>query len=135
MKFSPATNTVLYIVHLGGGFFDDAHGLVVDSDGNAYITAGTQSTNFPLVNAFQSTPRIPESGTTGFVSKISADGKTLLYSTYLGGSDGDRPVSIAVDATGAAWVAGGTQSKDFPLMNPVQPAFGKPVNPSSSPCQ
>jgi hypothetical protein len=127
MKFSTATNTVLYNVQLSRGFYDKATAIAVDADGNAYLTGVTGSANFPLVNPLQSAPRKPNDKATGFVAKISADGKKLLYSTYLGGSNGDLPFSIAVDAAGAAYVAGGTQSQDFPLVKPVQSTFGNPV--------
>ena len=127
MKFSPATNSVLYVVHLGGGYLDVATSVALDGDDNAYITGSTQSANFPVVNPFQATSKIQPGGVTGFVTKISPDGKTLLYSTYLGGNVYDAPISLTVDSTGAAYVAGSTQSSDFPLVNPVQSTFGGPV--------
>ena len=50
-----------------------------------------------------------------FVAKINAAGTELLYATYLQGSGGDRGAAIAVDAAGAAYVTGATQSSDFPV--------------------
>jgi hypothetical protein len=127
MKFSPATNTVLYIVHLGDGFYDSATSVALDDDGNAYLTGYTSSKHFPTVNAYQSATAVSGNYTTGFVSKISPDGKSLIYSTYLGGSVGEGCFSIALAPDRSVYVAGGTNSKDFPLVNPVQTTFGGPI--------
>jgi len=59
-----------------------------------------------------------------FVSKINPSGSALVYSTYLGGSNDDYGEGIAVDSSGAAYVAGTTMSSDFPLASPMQGAFG-----------
>jgi hypothetical protein len=59
-----------------------------------------------------------------FVSKISPDGKTLVHSTYLGGSAVQAVNAIAVDAAGNVYIAGFTSSKDFPLQGALQPAYG-----------
>ncbi len=64
-----------------------------------------------------------------FVCKISSDGSTLVYSSYLGGTNQEdrinagTPGSIAVDSTGAAYVTGDTQSDDFPVLNAYQPSL------------
>ncbi|HET9495709.1 MAG TPA: S-layer homology domain-containing protein, partial [Chloroflexia bacterium] len=59
-----------------------------------------------------------------FVSKLSAAGSTLVYSTYLGGSYADQGQGIAVDSGGSAYVTGKTSSTNFPLANPLQPTYG-----------
>ena len=59
-----------------------------------------------------------------FVSRISADGSSLEYSTYLGGTSSEWFSDIAIDATGAAYVVGTTQSTDFPTLNPFQATAG-----------
>ena len=61
--------------------------------------------------------------TDGFVAKFNPSGSALLYSTYLGGDAGDSPSSIAIDASGNAYVTGATGSLNFPTKNPVQ-SFG-----------
>ena len=58
---------------------------------------------------------------TVFVSKLNASGNAFIYSTYLGGSGGDIGYGIAVDSAGDAYITGYTDSKNFPLMNPLQP--------------
>src|SRR5262245_46311532 len=122
-KFKP-DGTPVYITYLGGTYLDSAQDIAVDSAGNAYITGWTGSTDFPTVNAFQ--PNYA-GGWDAFVCKISSDGSTLIYSSYLGGTNQEdrinagTPGAIAVDSTGAAYVTGDTQSIDFPVVNAHQP--------------
>ena len=121
-----STGTVLYSTYLGGDSFNQGLGIVVDAGGNAYVTGGTQSTNFPLMNPYQSTNRT--GFTTAFVTKLSPTGAALVYSTYLGGSILEQGLHIAVDGTGAAYVAGYTESRDFPVLNAVQPSHGGDID-------
>jgi hypothetical protein len=87
--------------------------IAVDTSGNAYITGFTGSLNFPTTpGAFQTTFGGHEAD--AFISKLNADGSSLLYSTYMGGNDGDYGNGIAVDATGNAYVTGVTYSSNFP---------------------
>jgi hypothetical protein len=116
-KLNPAGNGLVYSTFLGGVSFDRAYAITVDSAGAAYVTGSTASTNFPLLNPYQSTLG---SNSDAFIAKLNPTGKTLVYSTYLGGNNVDSPSSIAVDAAGNAYVAGGTASTNFPLMNPFQ---------------
>ena len=60
----------------------------------------------------------PNDANDAFVTKFSADGQSLIYSTYLGGIDSDSSSEIAVDSSGCAYVTGYTYSPDFPLQNP-----------------
>ena len=130
--------SVSYATYLGGLAQDDGLGITFDSSGNAYVTGETASTNFPgASNVLRGT-------FDAFVTKISADGSTLVYSTYVGGSLGggtESGNSIAVDASGNAFVAGGTTSTDFPaspgafqttLKGGVENAFVFELNPSGS---
>jgi hypothetical protein len=87
-----------------------AHAIGVDSSGNAYVAGGTNTSDFPTVIPYQSINR----GGGAFVSKLDPNGQNLLYSTYLTGTGSDSPNAIAVDASGNAYVAGTTTSKDFP---------------------
>ena len=102
-----------YSTYLGGTAEDDAYAIAIDSSGNAYVTGQTQSTDFPHVTGAFSTTNA--GGFDVFVSKIAADGSSLLYSTYIGGSGNDSGNAIAVDGSGNAFVAGGTTSStNFP---------------------
>jgi len=113
---------VVYATYLGGTGSDEAYGIAVDRSGNAYITGATASVDFPTSDAFQAKCVLVQSNCQGeaFVTKLSADGSAVLYSTYLGGSGGDSGSAVAVDGVGRAYVAGVTKSSDFPIVRPVQ---------------
>jgi uncharacterized protein (TIGR03437 family) len=113
--------TLAYSTFLGGSGDDQAKAIAVDSSGNAYVTGSTASTNFPRASAVQST-----FGGNGdaFVAKLNAAGSALVYSTYLGGNNNDIGLGIAVDSAGNAYVAGLTESANFPRANALQAAFG-----------
>src|SRR5438445_1649786 len=87
---------------------DAVHGIAVDLQGNAYIAGGTFSLDFPVTsNGFQETcgtQQFPCNDV--FIAKLSADGTTLLYATYLGGFRTDEAHGIAVDLSGNAYVTG-----------------------------
>jgi len=104
---------VSYSTFLGGSGNDQAVAIAVDGAGYSYVTGYTTSINFPIVNAAQA----GRSGSDDhFVFKLSPDGSSLIYATYLGGSvaEGVNAGAIAVDASGNAYVAGTTRSPDFP---------------------
>ncbi len=105
---------LFYSSFLGGSGLDEGNDIGVDGAGNAYITGRTQSPNFPVSNAAQST-RVGTEDV--FVTKFSADGSALVYSTYLGGTEGSNDEAghgIAVDSSGNAYVTGETGATNFP---------------------
>jgi uncharacterized protein (TIGR03437 family) len=118
-KLNAAGTALMYSTYLGGGGFDLAYGIAVDSGGNAYVTGGTSSKNFPTTaQAFQKVYGGDSGGFLGgdvFVSKIGPAGTSLVYSTYLGGSRDEFAFGVAVDSSGNAYVAGGTDSINFPV--------------------
>jgi len=109
-----------YSSFLGGTGNDEARGVAVAPDGCIWVCGYTMSTNFPLVNALDSTLGGSQDG---FVSKFSPDGKTLLFSTYLGGNGDDIAHGIAADAEGSVYICGTTDSTDFPKSNAFQTAL------------
>jgi len=116
-KVNPAGTAYLYSTYLGGNGIDHGSGIAVDSLGNAYVAGTTSSKNYPVTaGAFQSTCGGCAGGNPdGFVTKLNPTGSALLYSTYLGGSDGYEHVdAIAVDGSGDAFITGFTCSSDFP---------------------
>jgi hypothetical protein len=120
-KLATDGQSLIYSTYLGGSGTDGSivNGLAVDAFGNAYVASGTSSTDFPTKNALQSTLNGP---TDIFVTKLSADGQSLIYSTYLGGSgsDGSLVTGLALDAAGAVYISSTSSSTDFPTKNPLQ---------------
>jgi hypothetical protein len=132
--------TLAYSTYLGGtgAEGDGATAIAVDGAGSAYVTGYAHSVDFPVTaDAFQKTnhnePQLDE-GTNAFITKLNPSGTALIYSTYLGGSGdatfgaSDEGTSIAVDQAGNAYLAGETNSKDFPV---TSDAF-QPVPPSKA---
>jgi len=122
-KLNPSGSALVYSTFLGGQRGDFGEGIAVDVNNQAYITGGTNSTNFPTTpGAFQT---IFGGGFLDvFVTKLNSTGSALVYSTYIGGTgnlvNGDLGRSIAVDSAGNAYVTGETTSTDFPTSNPFQ---------------
>src|SRR5258706_13974775 len=110
---NPAGSALVYSTFLGGSGRDSSGGITVDASGNAYVTGGTNSTDFPTTaGAFQpifgggSTFQAEFRASDAFVTKLNATGSALIYSTYLGGCCEEGGLGIAVDAAGNAWVKG-----------------------------
>jgi hypothetical protein len=135
-KFSPDGSRLVYSTLLGGLGEEIAWGIAVDGNANAYVTGYTYSFDYPTAGAFQAASGgAPDA----FLTKLDAAGSGLVYSTYLGGSNGDLAESIALDGSGAAYVAGYTSSANFPVLNAVQSthaggtdAFVTKVDPSGA---
>src|SRR5437773_1769557 len=104
-KVNPTGTALVYSTYLGGSDDDKGKGIAVDTQGNAYVTGSTSSTDFPTTAAaFQTTSG--GGGVDAFVAKLDATGTSLLYSTFLAGSGGGFANGIAVDAVGNAYVTG-----------------------------
>jgi hypothetical protein len=112
-KLNPSGSALIYSTVLGGAASDGANAVAVDASGNAWVTGVTGSADFPvIVGAFDSS----FNGTSDvFISELSADGSTLLYSTYLGGSNTDVGTDLALDSNSNVYVTGHTLSIDFPV--------------------
>jgi hypothetical protein len=110
-KLSADGSDLLYSTYLGGSDSDIGLGIAVDPSGCAYVTGRTGSSNYPTVSAYQGTSGGSDDA---FISKLSADGASLVYSTYLGGGGTDYGLGIAVDSSGCAYVTGQTYSLTFP---------------------
>jgi len=116
-KLNASGTALLYSTYLGGSgnMGDGGYGIALDGSGNAYVTGGTNSTNFPTTaGAFQTS--FVGGRVEAFVTKLNATGTALIYSTYLGTSDSqdDPAYGIAVDGSGNAFVTGYTNSTIFP---------------------
>jgi hypothetical protein len=110
--------SLVYSTFLGGKIDEQAFGIAIDSAGNAYVAGITNSTNFPTLNAIQSTFGLGPNDV--FVTKLNSSGNGLIYSTYLGGSGDDFCRGIAVDSKGNAYVIGHTTSTNYPTVNAYQ---------------
>jgi hypothetical protein len=107
-KIAPDGSGLVYSSYLGGSVGDQGNAIAVDGLGNVYIIGTTLSSNFPTTpGALETTAT---SANAGFVSKVAADGSSLVYSTYLGGTSQTDGNAIAVDSDGNAYVAGVTGS-------------------------
>ncbi len=115
-----------YSTYLGGSGDDNGIAIAFDSNGNAYVTGETTSNNFPHASDALRGP------SDAFVTKIAADGSSLIYSTYVGGDLAESGNAIAVDSLGDAFVAGGTQSANFPTSSNAYQAAPKTGNTGSS---
>ena len=122
-KLNPAGSALVYSTYLGGSGGDAGYAMGVDSSGNAYVAGTTHSEDFPTASPIQATNNSTAPlATTAFAAELNAAGSNLIYSTYLGGSAADNAYAIAVDAFGDAYITGNTTSRDFPTVNPLQPA-------------
>jgi hypothetical protein len=136
---------LVYSTYLGGsgsvGSYvsgDEGMGIALDSADDAYVTGYTTSTNFPATNSLiyqlsgtNNTFNHLAGTYNAFLTKIGPGGTNLLYSTYFGGNNVDVASGIAVDGTRAVYLAGSTDSPNFPTNNPVQPYLGGTTNADS----
>lgn len=104
---------LVYSTYLGGSSDDVGFGLDVDGGGQAYVTGMTKSGDYPLTAGVwqPSRPGLEDA----FVTKLTAAGSGLVYSTYLGGSYNDQGFSILVNGAGESYVMGATTSLNFPV--------------------
>jgi hypothetical protein len=116
-KLDATGSAIEYSTYLGGTGYDEADGIAVDSSGHAYVVGMAEQADFPTFSAFQPDYRGSHNS---FVTKLSAAGSSLVYSTFLGGTGTDYVWGIAVDSSAAAYLVGATTSQDFPTVNALQ---------------
>jgi hypothetical protein len=114
---------ILWSTYLGGSAEDRPNGLDIDAAGNVYVTGRTYSANFPLLNAMEQT-NIDSNA--AYVASYTSAG-IMRYSTYFGGGRSDWFGGVSVAADGTAWVVGGTNSSDLPVVGgaPYVPKTGE----------
>jgi hypothetical protein len=129
-KIDSTGSALVYSTYLGGGKIingteDWGQAIAVDSAGSAYVTGYTYSPDFPVTaGAFDPS----RAGLDAFVTKFTPDGRSLVYSTFLGGAGREQGQGIAVDVNGNAYVTGITESFDNPF---TQAYEGFPVTPGA----
>jgi hypothetical protein len=118
-KLNSLGSALVYATYLGGSAADYGNSVAIDASNEAFVTGYTSSIDFPTASPIQGNNAGKEDL---FVTRYNAAGTTLLYSTYLGGSDNDLGNRIAVDASGNAVVAGelGAGSTNFPSVSAIQ---------------
>ncbi len=122
VKLNPSGNSLNYSTFLGGSGGEKGWGLTADDEGFVYICGRTESADFPVKNPIQKTKN---QGWDMFVSKISQNGSSLVYSTFLGGNgDLEEANRITVDKFGCSYITGFTTSSDFPVINPLDGIYG-----------
>ena len=120
-ELTPDGSQMIFGTYLGGSANDQISSIAVDSNGLVHVAGLTFSADFPVTaGALQPTYGANDNAD-GFYARLSADGSSLSYSTYLGGSGWDTASGVALDSGGDAYVAGTTGSSDFPTFNPADP--------------
>ena len=113
-KLNPAGSGLLFSTFLGGSLSDSGNGIALDGSGNIHVVGQTTSTNFPAVNAIQSSPDPADTCGNGFVTKINPAVPSFVFSTYLGGSNCDGANAVTTDSSGNVYVTGATQLEQLP---------------------
>ncbi|MCX6583196.1 MAG: SBBP repeat-containing protein [Candidatus Aminicenantes bacterium] len=108
--------TLEYSTYLGGSSDEYYASGAVDNTGHIYMTGYTHSVDFPTRNAYQSSKL---NGYDAFLTKFTADGSGLVFSTYVGGNNDDKGTRIVVSSTGDIYISGYTNSTNFPAVNPL----------------
>ena len=129
---------LVYSTYLGGANDDYGKGIAVDAEGNAYITGYTKNNDYPTTPDSYDTTY--QGGDDCFVTKLNPSGSSLVYSTFIGGTNSDQGFGIFVDAVGNAYIAGSTESTDYPTTpgaydttyHGVADCFVTKLNPSGS---
>jgi hypothetical protein len=119
VKLNPNGTAIVWATYLGGSTADIGYSIQLDVTGNIWVAGYTQSyssrthTPFPTTaNAFQ---KVKGGGLDAFLSEISPNGKSLLYSTYYGGANDEESFGMVVDASGSGYLVGRTISTNTPI--------------------
>ncbi len=121
LELAPSGKSLAFSSFLGGSGDDWSGSLAIDGAGAVYVGGATTSKNFPVKNPFQ---KSLAGAYNAFISKFTPDGKSLVYSTYLGSTHRDYLYGLAVDGTGSVYVCGSTDGNNFPVKNAFQKNFG-----------
>jgi hypothetical protein len=123
-------NTLVYGTYFGGSDIDEVNAIALDAQGRMILTGFTLSSDFPItaLTAVQATNQGNGDVFVSLVDLSKPASGFLLYSTFLGGDNGDVGYGVAADSAGYLYVTGYTMSSDFPIANAIQPTWGGGVN-------
>lgn len=126
LKLTPTGDAIVFSTYFGGSDTETGEGIAVDKDGDIIIAGQTASKDFPVKNAYQSNPGGGNFPRDAFISKVSSNGLSLIFSTYFGGTStfGDIARDVTVDKDKNIYVTGFTTATDFPTVNAFQSTFG-----------
>jgi len=116
-KINSNASSLVYSTYIGGNNMDIGLGIAVDANGNAIITGSTTSGDYPVTNGAYSTAHSNMSYSDVFVTKFTASGGSLSYSTFVGGYNDDCGNAVTIDGSGNAIVTGYSTSSDFPMVS------------------
>lgn len=115
---------LVYSTFIGGTGVETGYSITVDAAQQAYIVGSTSSSDFPLAGGIPGQSAFRGGGTDGFLVKFSAAGNSILFATYIGGNGNDRATAVGVDGVGDVFVAGVTDSSNFPVQAALQSTIG-----------
>jgi hypothetical protein len=128
---------ISYLTYIGQAEVSVAGRSTVDAAGNIYLTGATSDGTWPATPGAATPNRSGFTPSNVFITKMNSAGTALLYSTFIGGTEGELGAAIAVDAQGNAYITGATNSTNYPttpgaLRTSVPPAG--PSNPDKANC-
>ncbi len=125
VKVNPSGTSLVYATYLGGSSSEVGNAIAVDAQGSAYVVGNSFSDNFPITGGSFQDAR--DGSGDAFVTKLSPDGSTLSYSTFLGGRNLESAYGLALDTGGRVYVVGSTQSTRFRTVTFPTPRNGNPA--------
>jgi hypothetical protein len=123
-------NSLIYGTYFGGSITDEVNSIALDAHGRMLLTGFATSPDFP-VTALTAVQPVNNGGGDAFVSLVDLTqppASFVLYSTFLGGANGDVGYGVAADSGGNIYATGYTMSPDFPIANAIQPGWGGGIN-------
>ena len=131
-KFKPDGSELVYSTFLGDAGGSVATGIAIDSNLDAYVSGNTTSKTFPVKGTLQQAcVSCADNQNSGFISELNPAGSALVYSNFIGGHGQTYANGIALDSSGAAYVAGSTDAPDFPSVQPAQALGGLGIDSST----
>ena len=116
-KLNASGNGMLWSTYIGGNGSDYGRSIALDSSDDIYLVGATNSHDFPIVNPIQSS--FNGGWSDCFILKMTSDGQSLIYSSFLGGDEYDEARDIALDVSGNVYISGYSTSTNFPVVNSI----------------